>query len=234
MSWLNWFRRKPEVSDDDQLRLAQLVAPEAVGEQLLTEQRFVVVDLEATGLNTLKDKILSIGAVVIQGDAIDMGQQFERTLKRREHKLTESVLIHQLAPSEIAAGVRPKTGLLDFMDFVGDSPLLAFHADFDQRLLCRELRDFFAYNFKHPFFDLAEIAPMLYPQHSMRSPRMDDWVDFFGLQVLQRHNACADAMVTAELMLILLKKAQAQGIHTLKDLDVSLNNWRRRQSSTGI
>lgn len=234
MSWLNWFRRKPEVSDDDQLRLAQLVAPEAVGEQLLTEQRFVVVDLEATGLNTLKDKILSIGAVVIQGDAIDMGQQFERTLKRREHRLTESVLIHQLAPSEIAAGVRPKTGLLDFMDFVGDSPLLAFHADFDQRLLCRELRDFFAYNFKHPFFDLAEIAPMLYPQHSMRSPRMDDWVDFFGLQVLQRHNACADAMVTAELMLILLKKAQAQGIHTLKDLDVSLNNWRRRQSSTGI
>ncbi len=70
---------------------------------------------------------------------------------------------------------------------------------------------------------------MLYPEHGMPSPKMDDWVDFFGLQVLQRHNACADAMVTAELMLILLNKADSAGIKTLKDLEISLANYRRRQ-----
>ena len=65
----------------------------------------------------------------------------------------------------------------------------------------------------------------------MRTPGLDDWVKFFNLQVLQRHNANADALVTAELMLILLKRAKQQGIHTLADLDISLKNWRRRQQS---
>ncbi len=229
--WRQWFGRRPEVVAADQQRLQQLQPAPALAEQLLEEQRFVVVDLEATGLNTQKDKILSIGAVVVQGGAIPMGEQLERTLKRKEVKVNEAVLIHQIAPSELAAGVRPETALLDFLDFTGDSPLVAFHAPFDQRLLQRELKDFFGYSFKHPFFDLAEVAPMLCPDHGMRQPRMDDWVEYFGLRVLQRHNACADAMVTAELMLILLNKARAQDILTLKQLDAALGNWRRRQNS---
>lgn len=232
MSLLKWLRRKPEVNPRDLQRLSTVPAPLVAGEQLLGEQRFVVVDLEATGLNTGRDKILSIGAVTVEDSAIHMGQQFERTLKRSEVKVSEAVLIHQIAPSELATGIRPKTALLDFLDFVGDSPLVAFHADFDQRLLQRELKDFFGYQFKHPFYDLAELAPMLNPDHCMRQPRMDDWIDFFGLSVMQRHNACADALATAELLLILIKQAAKQDITTLKQLDTALNNWRRRQGSS--
>lgn len=231
MSWLKWLRRRPEVREQDQQRLNSLQMPLVPGEQLLDTQRFVVVDLEATGLHTGKDKILSIGAVVVEQGGIMMGQQFERTLKRREVKVNEAVLIHQIAPSELAAGIRPKTALLDFLEFVGDSPLVAFHADFDQRLLQRELKDFFGYAFKHPFFDLAEVAPLLNPEHGMRQPRMDDWVNYFKLNVLQRHNAAADAMVTAELLLIFLQQASKQGITTVKQLETALSNWRRRQNS---
>ena len=232
MSLLKWLRRKPEVDPRDLQRLSAVPAPLVPGEQLLAEQRFVVVDLEATGLHTGRDKILRIGAVAVEGSAIHMGLQFERTLKRREIKVNESVLIHQIAPSELAAGIRPKTALLDFLDFVGDSPLVAFHADFDQRLLQRELRDFFGYSFKHPFFDLAELAPLLNPDHCMRQPRMDDWIEYFGLTVMQRHNACADALATAELLLIFIKQAARQDIITLKQLDTALHNWRRRQGSS--
>ena len=228
MSLFGWLRKKPELSEADQARLFTMQSPVALGEQLLSEQRFVVVDIESTGLNYIKDKIISIGAVVIENQAINMGQQFSRTLNR-EHKVSESVLIHQIAPSEIAAGVRTEEGMLDFLEFVGDSPLLAFHADFDQNLLQREFKDIFSYNFKHPFFDLAELCPMLYPDHGMRSLKMDDWVEYFELHVLQRHNAVADALATAELMLILLQKCKSSGVNTLKNLDVSLNNWRRRQ-----
>lgn len=232
MSLLKWLKRKPEMDPRDLQRLSEAPAALVLGEQPLTAQRFVVVDLEATGLNTGRDKILSIGAVTVEDSAIHMGQQFERTLKRREVKVNEAVLIHQIAPSELATGIRPKTALLDFLDFVGDSPLVAFHADFDQRLLQRELKDFFGYHFKHPFFDLAELAPMLNPDHGMRQARMDDWIEFFGLSVMQRHNACADALATAELLLILIKQAKKQDITTLKQLDTALHNWRRRQGSS--
>lgn len=230
MRLMRWFGKRAEVSEKDQARLYALPGPEPLGEQLLAQQRFVVVDLEATGLNIHKDLILSIGAVAIENSSVVISQQLSRTLKRKIGKMTESVLIHQISPSEIAAGMRPETALLDFLEFVGNSPLLAFHADFDQGLLVREFRDIFSFAFKHPFFDLAEIAPMLFPDHGMRDPRMDEWVEFFGLQVLQRHNAFADAMATAELMLVLLKKAESQGIKTLKDLELALVNWRRRQT----
>ena len=230
MNLLRWFRKSPELRKTDALRLAALVAPE-VSTQPLSQQRFVVVDLETSGLNTLKDKILSIGAVTIANSAIALGQQVSCTLRRKNHAVSESILIHQIPPSEVAAGMRPEKALLNFMEYVGGSPLLAYHATFDQRMLVREMNDAFAYHLKHPFYDVAEIVQLLYPEHTMRNPGLDDWVRFFGLQVLQRHNASADAMVTAELMLILLKRAERQGIKTLQDLDMSLQNWRRRQQS---
>lgn len=231
MRFLNVFRKSPELKVSDALRLAALAPPAALSEQPLHEQRFVVVDLETSGLNTLKDKILSIGAVTIEHSAIALGQQFSCTLRRVNHAVSESVLIHQIPPSEVAAGVRAEKALLNFMEYVGSSPLLAFHAAFDQRMLAREMNDAFAYHLRHPFYDVAEIAQLLCPEHTMRNPGLDDWVSYFGLQVLQRHNASADALVTAELMLILLKRAQQQGIQSLQALDISLQNWRRRQQN---
>lgn len=231
MKLFKWFRKSPQLREADALRLATLPVYIA-SEQSLDQQRFVVVDLETSGLNTLKDKILSIGAVTIDQSAIALGHQFSCTLRRANHAVSESVLIHQIPPSEVAAGVRPENALLSFMEYVGSSPLLAFHASFDQRMLVREMDDAFAYPLRHAFYDVAEIAPLLYPEHGMRTPGLDDWVKFFNLHVLQRHNASADALVTAELMLILLKRAKQQGIFTLADLDVSLKNWRRRQQST--
>ena len=230
MKIFKWFRKGPELRAKDALRLGALAAP-VVSELPLHKQRFVVVDLETSGLTTLKDKILSIGAVTIEDSAIALGHQFSCTLRRQNLTVSESVLIHQIPPSEVAAGIRPEKALLSFMEYVGSSPLLAFHASFDQRMLVREMEDAFAYQLRHPFYDVAEIAPLLYPEHNMRNPSLDDWVDFFGLQVLQRHNASADAMVTAELMLILLKRAEQQGIEDLATLDISLQNWRRRQQS---
>lgn len=230
MKLFKWFRKSPQLREADALRLATLPVYIA-SEQPLDQQRFVVVDLETSGLNTLKDKILSIGAVTIDQSAITLGHQFSCTLRRANHAVSESVLIHQIPPSEVAAGVRPENALLSFMEYVGSSPLLAFHASFDQRMLVREMDDAFAYPLRHAFYDVAEIAPLLYPEHGMRTPGLDDWVKFFNLHVLQRHNANADALVTAELMLILLKRAKQQGIHTLADLDISLKNWRRRQQS---
>lgn len=75
MKLFKWFRKSPQLREEDALRLATLPVYIA-SEQPLDQQRFVVVDLETSGLNTLKDKILSIGAVTIDQSAIALGQQF--------------------------------------------------------------------------------------------------------------------------------------------------------------
>lgn len=232
MNLFGWLRTaKPHLDTTQQQRLAQLPQPVALGDAALRSQRWVVLDLETSGLNLNRDQVLSIGAVVIEDGAVDFSQMFERTLQRAETKLSPSVLIHGLGPSAIAAGSDPVDALLDFMEFVGDSPLLAFHAPFDQHMLARALKDSLGYRLAHTFLDVADIAPLLYPEALLREAGLDDWIDHFHLQVGERHHASADALATAELMLILLSRARQQHIDTPRALQARLSQWKRRKQA---
>ncbi|ROM69208.1 DNA polymerase III subunit epsilon [Pseudomonas brassicacearum] len=235
MSIFSWLRpAQPTLPDVLQQRLERLPAPSPLDEQSLREQRWVVLDLETTGLNLNKDQVLSIGAVVIEDGAIDFSQQFERTLQCDKQKLGPSVLIHGLAPSAIAAGSNPAEALLAFMEFVGDSPLLAFHAPFDSHMLGRALKDYLSYRLQHLFLDVADLAPMLCPQANLRKAGLDEWIDWFKLQVFDRHNASADALATAELALILFSRARQQQIQSPLDLQQRLGQWKRRQQAPSL
>ena len=230
MSWWNpWRKTQVELSLAKQRRVANLTPGKAIDQTPLKQQRWVIVDLEASGLNTLKDCILSIGAVAIEQGGIPLGKQFACTLQRAEQQVTESVLIHQLAPSKLAKGIAPATAVLRFLEFVGDSPILAFHADFDQRLLVREAKQLLNYKLEHVFYDLALLAPALSPQLEANSCSLDQCLSHFKLNILQRHNASADALATAELSLILLHLAEQQGIHTLADWDRLYRGLKQRQ-----
>ncbi|WP_248746598.1 3'-5' exonuclease [Pseudomonas sp. MWU12-2037] len=232
MKLFSWLRaNEPTLDAATQARLRQLPAAKSLGECSLREQRWVVLDLETSGLNLNRDQVLSIGAVVIEDGAIDLGQCFERTLLRPGQSVNPSVLIHGLGPSALAAGSDPAQALLEFMEFVGDSPLLAFHAPFDQHMLTRALKDSLGYRLQHPFFDVADIAPLLCPQATLREAGLDDWIDHFKLQVEERHNASADALATAELALILFSRARQQQIDSPLKLQQRLGQWKRRQQS---
>jgi len=141
------------------------------------------------------------------------------------------VLIHGLGPSAIAAGSDPVQALLEFMEFVGDSPLLAFHAPFDQHMLGRALKDHLGFKLQHAFLDVAAMAPLLCPQASLREAGLDDWINWFKLEVFERHNASADALATAELALILFSRARQQQIHSPLNLQQRLSQWKRRQQA---
>ncbi|EJM93947.1 DNA polymerase III, alpha subunit (gram-positive type) [Pseudomonas sp. GM74] len=232
MSLFSWLRPPSlTLSADLQHRLERLPAAAALGECSLREQRWVVLDLETTGLNLNKDHVLSIGAVAIEDGAIDFRQQFERTLQYPQVKLGPSVLIHGIGPSAIAAGSDPAEALLDLMEYIGDSPVLAFHAPFDQHMLGRALKDHLGFKLQHPFLDVADIAPLLCPQAHFREAGLDDWIDWFKLEVFERHHASADALATAELMLILFSRARQQQIHSPLNLQQRLSQWKRRQQT---
>lgn len=231
MNLLAWLRpHAPELGANLRQRMAALPAPAPLGVCSLREQRWVVLDLETSGLNLNRDQVLSIGAVAIEDGAINLGQQFERTLHRPEQKTNASVLIHGLGPSALAAGCDPAEALLDLMAFIGDSPVLAFHAPFDQRMLSRALKDSLGLRLQHDFIDVAELAPLLNPDTVLREAGLDDWIARFGLQVQARHHAVADAQVTAELALILFSQARRQQLDSPLQLAQRLKQWRRRKA----
>ncbi|WP_341706346.1 3'-5' exonuclease [Halopseudomonas sp.] len=231
LAWLH--KRRRGLTAHQQARLDALPQAQPLDSTLLSDCRFVVMDLETSGLNVNRDRILSVGAVVIENGLIDLGSQYECTLYQENHRVTESVLIHGIAPSAVAEGVAAADALLDFMDFAGQCVFIAFHAAFDHRMLQRGLRDELGHRLRHRFLDVAELAPMLCPQGSRRQS-LDDWQQHFKVVNQQRHHAAADALATAELMLILLSLARREKLLTLADLESRLRHWRRlRQARIG-
>ncbi len=227
--FLPFLRHRPHLSGAQQQRIRALPVPVNAHDCLLERARFVVLDQETTGLNLRHDQVISIGAVVIEQQAIDFGQLFEATLRPKKLDISESILIHGITPGELAAGQPPAEALLEFMEFVGDSPLLAYHAPFDQQMLARALREHLGLRLNLPFLDVAEMAPMLCPDARLLKTGLDNWVQYFRLQVSQRHHASADALVTAEIALILLHLARQQGISSLASMEQRLQLWRRAQ-----
>ena len=63
-----------------------------------------------------------------------------------------------------------------------------------------------------PWLDLAALAAALVPDASRYGDRsLDDWLAAFGIECTIRHNAAADALATAELLLRLRAIAAKQG-----------------------
>ncbi|NWB64129.1 3'-5' exonuclease, partial [Pseudomonas sp. F1002] len=87
------------------------------------------------------------------------------------------------------------------------------------------------YRLNHPFLDVADIAPLLCPDANIREAGLDDWITHFKLQVGERHHASADALATAELMLILFSRARQQQIDSPHALQQRLGQWKRRKQA---
>lgn len=208
-------------------RRDKLPAPQPIDSTRWNQVRLVVLDLETSGLDLQHDEILSIGAVAINAGTLSMADQFECTLLRPAHHASEATLLHEIAPSEIHAGSPVDEALLGLMEFAGCCVFLAFHAGFDHRMLSRGLRQDLNHRLQHRFLDVAEMAPMLFPEAGQQCCTLDDWQNYFQLANSERHNAAADAQATAEILLILLDRAAKQGTTTLAELNSRLQLWRR-------
>ncbi|HEX7044730.1 MAG TPA: 3'-5' exonuclease [Burkholderiales bacterium] len=189
--------------------------PEAVA---LADTRFVVVDVETSGLNPRRDRLLSIGAVAVERMKLAPQYTFGAVLRNEVPSTRENVALHGLTPAAQAAGEPRELALAEFLAFVGRSPCVAFHADFDRTVLERALRLELGVRFDNPWLDLARLAPALAPEGRRVRGSLDDWVAHFRLRVHARHNAVHDAQVTAELFLILMARANVRGVATLAAL----------------
>lgn len=224
--WLSQ-RRSDGFPDVDE---SQLPMPKTPGDQPLGQTRFIVLDLETSGLNPSKDEVIAIGAVAIRNNAISLSDQFDLILRRPELDITETVLIHGIGPEALTSGHETEDALLHLLDWMNGDPVLAYHSAFDQRFLEKALRQTLGYTRSHTWLDVAELMPSLFPDAETGGRGLDHWADHFRLEVSERHHAAADAMVTAELTLIALNRARTQGIRTVGELADRLKYHRKLQS----
>lgn len=220
MSWLTrLFRPHVELPPGYAERVdAWRELPAASERDALTQARFIVVDVETSGLDVRKDRLLSIGACAVEASRLRAGENYETILWHGEASQRDNILIHGIGPQAQAAGQSPEESLMGFLEFIGKHPLVAFHAGFDQAVLNRDLRETLGVRLFNPWLDLAQLAPALAPEARLTQAGLDDWLGRFGLRAGARHRAVDDAFVTAELFLVLLARARARELSTVSML----------------
>jgi DNA polymerase-3 subunit epsilon len=178
--------------------------------------RCVVLDLETTGPDMFRDRIISIGAVAVNQRSVRHDDAFEEIVRQDRSSEVENILIHQIGGQQQLGGADPAVALMDLLAFLGTSVAFAFRAEFDSTVLHRELQQRLGMPLRHQFIDLAIVLPALFPD--LQNDSLDDWIVHFGLPPIGRHHAIADAYASAQLMLIAFEQAQTLGIETPGDL----------------
>jgi DNA polymerase III subunit epsilon len=180
-------------------------------------QRWVVVDVETSGFDPSKDGLISIGGVAMRSDGrVVPGDAIEIVYRQNTASSRENILVHGIGVQAQTEGADPATATRAFLDFVGASPILAFHAPFDRGFLARAVKIFVNQPFDNPWLDLAELAPAVDPDARLKS--LDEWLARYGISVSVRHSAAADAFATGLLAARLLPKARQQGVRDFASL----------------
>jgi DNA polymerase-3 subunit epsilon len=230
MNWLaRFFGEKPELTSQQAQRLAAWQAlPPPRPDQSLRESRCVVVDVESSGLNISRDRLIAIGAVAVVKGRVLLDDSLEIVLQQAQVSAKDNILIHGIGGMAQQEGVPSADALLTFLEYLGKDPLIAFHVAFDESMISRALKTFLGLNFRHEWADLAYVAPALYPQFARSHRSLDDWMGIFQISNYARHNALADALSTAELLLALRQKLEARAAASFRGLK-ALERERRRQ-----
>jgi DNA polymerase-3 subunit epsilon len=177
-----------------------------------TAQRTVVVDVEASGLDPLHDRLISIGAIGVCSGLAHYDDAFEVVLRQEEASGEANILVHGIGGTAQLAGRAPAAAMRDFLAFAGEAPLVAFHADFDRILIEGAAVAALGMKPRNRWLDLALLAPALFPDQPEGERTLDHWLRRFGIENYDRHNALADALATAQLLLVALAEAGRQGL----------------------
>jgi DNA polymerase-3 subunit epsilon len=234
---VNWvsriFRKKPGLSLQQRERLAAWrVLPRLPLSGRLDASRFVVVDVESSGLNLALDRLIAIGAVAVTNGRIDMADSFDVVLQQSEFSSHDNILIHGIGEGAQSAGVPPSEALLNFLEYLGKSPLVAFHVTFDATMIGRAIAQHLGFRFQHDWLDLAYVVPALNSRIASQCRLLDHWQAHFGIINHARHNAVADAVSTAQLFMIAMRQAREQRIHSYQGMQQleKAQRWVRRES----
>jgi len=178
--------------------------------------RFVVFDTETTGLNTITDKILSIGAIAITNNTIDVSDSFEVYLKQNEFN-PETVEIHGILKVGELIKIEEEKAVEEFVKYLGNSILVAHHAAFDIEMINTALKKMNLPKLKNKSIDTGILYKKLEGKKNEHFS-LDKLSEEFNIPKHDRHTASGDAYITALLFLKILSKLRKERTIHYSDL----------------
>ena len=166
---------------------------------------FVCFDCETTGLNPKIDDIISIGAVKINKNKILTSQKFERLAKPVKKQLDgESIKIHRIRSCDLENAEEIQKVIYDFLDFVGNRPLVGYFLEFDVAMINKYTKNFIGINLPNK---QIEVSALYYDKKIGAIPqgnvdlRFDTIMKELNLPLMGKHDALNDAIMTSMIFI---------------------------------
>jgi DNA polymerase-3 subunit epsilon len=181
--------------------------------------RFVVLDSETTGLDPRKDRIITIGAVVVENNEIRLDDSFEALLKVDVN--TSAVTVHGITREESSRGVDEPEALDQFLSYLQDGVIVGHHIAHDVQCLNAACERHFGFELRNRSLDTMALALHLERDGAFAGAEpisqfsLDALCERFGVIPHDRHTAPGDAFLTAQVFLRLLRLAAKHGRATL-------------------
>ena len=182
-------------------------------EQTLQDS-FVVFDIETTGFSAINDKIIEIGAVKVRdGEIVDRFSTFVNPTVPIPFKITN---LTGISDEMVINAPKIDVVLQEFLEFVGDSVLVAHNAGFDVGFIeqnCKGLGIPSAYT----YLDTVALARVLLT--NLAKYTLDNVAKTLGVSLHNHHRAVDDAEATAEIFVKFIQMLNQRGIFTLKGIN---------------
>jgi len=175
---------------------------------------FTVLDLETTGLDPRRGhRIIEIGAVRWG----PKGEQIFASLVDPQRPIPPAArTIHGISDDMVSGASTIDKVLPRFLEFLGDSVVVAHNAPFDLRFLAYALEECGSRPPANPVLDSVRLARRLFPHldgYSLSFLRR-----VFDLDIEEEHRALADAKATASVFRRCLARAHQEGIRSVEGL----------------
>jgi DNA polymerase-3 subunit epsilon len=172
--------------------------------------REIVLDTETTGLDPNQGhRLVELGCIELL-NRISTGATFHRYLNPEREVPAEAFAIHGLATEFLKDKPLFAEIVDDFLEFIGDAPLVIHNASFDHGFLIAELK-----RIERPPIARERLVDTLFlarRKHSVGPYNLDALCVRYGIDNSRRtkHGALLDAEILAEVYLELIGARQAQ------------------------
>ena len=185
---------------------------------------YVAFDLETTGLSSLHDTIIEIGAAIMKGnEVLSTFQTFVDPHRPLQPKIVDLTGINDqmLAGQPDISEAMPK-----FLEYVGSRPLCAHNADFDIGFVtaaCEKL----GLPFHPTYVDTLILAQNLLPE--LHKHKLDIVAEHLDLPAFNHHRASDDAGMVGYMLIPFFERMRREmGISRLQEINGQMEKLRPR------
>jgi DNA polymerase III subunit epsilon len=204
-------QERPEFYDFD---LFQVAGTDVAWEDRpLDEVAYTVFDTETTGLQPAEgDEIIAIGAVRVVNGRLLRQETFDRLIDPHRPVSSMAQRIHGIS-GDVLRGQPPIEEVLPaFARFAEDTVLVGHNVSFDLAFL-RLKEAATGVVFTQPVLDTLLLSAAVHPDHDEHT--MEAIAGRLGIDVVGRHSALGDALLTGDIFVRLLPVLRDRGIRTL-------------------